>query len=462
MEWTALTAGSLELQYSPQARVCRARLAGPVRCGRVSDVALILAVLCISGNPVALWPAGHETTYAIVAAILASVLFLRRGLGGRAVRAFVPIGFVFVMLSIVHAYAFNVFPIITVVGFLTRLFIGMAVVIMVSDFVGAYVVAMMGLSLLSFVFWVPEYIASLSGIPFHQFFRTLATQLGSQPDDRWCLGFHTYLTDPQQMHRNSGIFWEPGAFAGYIIIALVMLAVLRSSLTRKRHLTALCILTGALLSTFSTAGYVAYPIALLLNYDWRDVNWGRRSGVALMVAPLAIFGSIYAFNKLDFLQPKIREQISAVERREYGWRINRIGTLVYDWEYFSGRPLTGWGLHKKTNLTLDPQATDLGFGNGMASFIVKFGLVGFGVFLFGLVRGASHMGGKSRAFVFGFLASTLVVLQGEHYLDYPLFLALMFLGHASVRSQRLLSSRFVHASCPVRVLYGSQRQVTKV
>lgn len=233
--------------------------------GGLWEVSLVIALLCISGDPAALWPAGHEATYALAATLLAYTLILRGG--GNAVRAFVPVAAVFATLSVVHAYAFDFFPIATDLGFLTRLFIGMATVVLVSDFVLAYVTALVGLSMLSFIFWVPEYITSKSGTPFHNAFAALANRPGSQADSQWSLGIHTYMLRPEDMHRNAGIFWEPGAFAGYIILALLLLAALRPSLTRRWHLAALCVLSLALISTFSTTGYIAYPIALLLNLD---------------------------------------------------------------------------------------------------------------------------------------------------------------------------------------------------
>jgi hypothetical protein len=460
-----LNAGTAERQYLPPDLVYRVRPPGRVRHGRFSDVALIVAALSISGDPAALWPAGKETTYAIVAALLALALILGRGFGDRAVRAFVPFAAVFATISIVQAYAFDFFPTVSVMGFLTRLFIGMAVVIIVSDFVHAYVLAMVGLASLSLLFWIPEYIGLRVGIRFHDFFRAFASKLGNQPGDHWSLGFHTFLLDPQQMHRNSGIFWEPGAFAGYIIVALLMLAVLRPSLTRKQHLAALCILTLALISTFSTAGYVAYPIALLLNYDWRGAKWERTASAALgicVITPLIIITSIYAFSKLNFLGDKIREQITAVQRHEPGYHLNRIGTLEYDWEYVSKRPFTGWGLNKKTRYSLTPWAAEDAFGNGMSDFIVKFGVIGFGTFLVGLVRGAKHIGGKSPGYVLCFLASILIVLQGEPFLGFPFFLGLMFLGHASARGLRLPQSRLIGSGSPVPVRCRAWLQPTEL
>lgn len=435
-----MTPATIQLRHaSYDAPVHRMHQPGLHPTRRLWEVALILALLCLSGNIVALRAAGADITFAVAAVLLAGALLLRGG--GRAVRAFVPVSAVFTMLAIVHAYAFHFFPIISELGFLTRLFIGMAVVIIVSDFARTYAKVMVGLSLLSFVFWVPEYVESWYGISFHNLFAPLAGWLGPQADSEWSLGFHTYMITPMSMHRNAGIFWEPGAFAGYLIVALLMLAAVRPSLPRKQHLAALCILTAALISTFSTTGYIAYPIALLLNYNWRGANRGRRprvKGAVLIIVPIIILGSLYAFTKLDFLQAKIRQQITDVERNEQDWRRNRIGTLVFDWQYISRRPLTGWGSNPETRFALTPWAgkdTKI-MGNGMFNFIASYGVIGFGTFLFGLGCGARHLAGRSLGFVLGFVATILLVLQGESFLYYPAFLGLMFLCHASVRGQR--------------------------
>jgi hypothetical protein len=455
---TTLIAATGEHQYFPRRLGYRTRSLGLVRRGSVSDVALIIVVLCVSGDPAALWFVGKETTYTVIAAVLGCALLLSRGLGARTVRAFVPTALVFATLSIIHAYAFDFFPVVTVMGFLTRLFIGMAVIMIVCDFVRAYILAMIGLALLSLLFWIPEYIALRFGMHFHDVFRTLASRLGPGPHDRWSLGFQTFLLDPQQIHRNSGIFWEPGAFAGYIIVALLMLAVVRPSLTRNQHRAALCILTVTLISTFSTTGFIAYPIALLLNIDWRGVNREHTSRAALsifVIVPLIILSSLYAFSEFDFLGVKINKQITAVERHEPAFHINRIGTLEYDWQYVSKRPVTGWGLNNKTRFALAPWTADDGFGNGMSDFIVKFGFIGFGTFLLGVGRGASRISGKSRGYVLGFVTSILIVLQGEPFLSFPFFLGLMFLRHTSFRDQRRKKMRSIGFGSRVPVRCGA-------
>jgi hypothetical protein len=413
------------------------------------EILVVLAVLCVSGNPAALRLAGHEVTYAVVALLLAFGVVMIRG--GRAALAFAPVASIYAVLSVVQAYDFDFFPLATVLGFFARLFIGMAVIVLVTDFARAYVVAMVGLSMLSGVFWIPEFVALRFGIHFHEIFSTVARLLGPQDSWFWNLGFHTYITMQPGMERNCGMFWEPGAFAGYLIIALALLPAIRHSMTGAQRLTAFCILTLALISTFSTTGYIAYPIVLLLNCDWR--KWRRprasRLFLACLVAPLLITGSVYAFGKLDFLQSKIRLQLRALARRERGWQITRLGTLVFDAEYISKRPLTGWGLHDSTHFALHPWAKRSRFGNGMCDFIVSFGGIGFGTFLIGVARGAYRLGGRSRGYVLGFLGATLIVLQGEPFLGFPLFLGLMFLRHTSFPPRR------TSAATVQRIRFGS-------
>jgi hypothetical protein len=431
-----VNSASVEVQHPRGSLALEVGQASRVQQRQVLDTALVLAVLTVSGNPAAFRPAGHEATYAIVGALFAAALLLRGG--GRAVRAFAPIAAIFAALSIIQAYSFSFFPVLTVLGFLTRLFIGMAVVVMVADFARAFVRAMFTLSALSFIFWIPEYLTCRSGAPFHRVFANLADRLGPQSSDRWALGLHTYVLIPGDLHRNAGMFWEPGAFAGYLILALLMLAAIRGRLTRKKHLTIFCVLSVALISTFSTTGYIAYPIAVFLNFVWSRPNRARALGgtlVLCILAPVVIAGSAYAFTRLAFLEAKVKSELKAVQRHDRGWQIKRTGTLLFDWEYVSRRPLTGWGLHQETRFALHPWLRDESFGNGMSDFIVKFGVIGFVTFLLCVARGAKRVSGQSRVYVAGFLGATLVVLQGEGFLGFPLFLSLMFLEHSSAHSQ---------------------------
>ena len=416
----------------------------PAAANRPWETGLVVALLCVSGNTAALRPVGHEATYAIGCVCLV-VLALLCGRIVRVITIFPPVALIFTALCVIQGYAFDFFPVTTVLGFLVRLLIGASVMAMVSDFPRRYVGSMVGVSLLSFVFWIPEYVAVKVGLNFHSVFSAFAAAMGPQEKDRWSLGFHTYLTAQDGLGRNCGMFWEPGAFAGYIILALLMLAAIRASITRKQHLAAFVILTIALVSTTSTTGYIAYPIAFLLNLNTLNVKAKLKVSMAARVCllvPVVILGSWLAFQKLEFLQAKVKRQITAVQRREYRWRSNRFGTLVFDWEYIKTRPLTGWGLHDKTRFALHPWVKDDGFGNGMSNFIVRFGFIGFGTFVLGVLRGAKHIGGGSAVYAGAFAVCTLLLLQGETFLGFPLFLGLIFLSKNQLSNNKSLKSSY--------------------
>ena len=62
--------------------------------------------------------------------------------------------------------------------------------------------------------------------------------------------------------RNPGMFWEPGAFAGYIVAAF-MLFIGRLDEMWKKHRSSVLILLVALLTTMSTTGYVVMGVVLV-------------------------------------------------------------------------------------------------------------------------------------------------------------------------------------------------------
>lgn len=69
-----------------------------------------------------------------------------------------------------------------------------------------------------------------------------------------------------------------------------------------------------------------------------------------------------------------------------------------------------------------------GQGNGLSGFAAKFGLLGLGTFLFLCWRTFYRLSGFSVYKASMALLVVVLVLNGEAFLNYPLFLGLMFLG----------------------------------
>lgn len=86
------------------------------------------------------------------------------------------------------------------------------------------------------------------------------------------IGIYTIQTPSEYSNyrlRNCGMFWEPGAFAGYINVAFMLFINNLSELFRK-HRGKVVILLLALLSTLSTTGYVCFGLIMLFYVSKRS------------------------------------------------------------------------------------------------------------------------------------------------------------------------------------------------
>lgn len=96
--------------------------------------------------------------------------------------------------------------------------------------------------------------------------------------------------------RNSGIFWEPGAFQGYLNLALMFLLFSKKKIDTKKDkrefYIKIFVLIGAVLSTQSTTGYMILVLVFMMYY----FQYVRRNkitvkaiiGVLIMMAVVAV------------------------------------------------------------------------------------------------------------------------------------------------------------------------------
>jgi hypothetical protein len=254
--------------------------------------------------------------------------------------------------------------------------------------------------------------------------------------------FHTFIL--AQLDRNAGVFWEPGALAGYLTLALIFLWIIKRQISARDYWRYLIVLSAVLLSTISTTGYVAYPLVLVLHHGWRAKERGRLIGGALLAVyvflPLLIMVSMYVYRKAPFLQTKIEHQFYEAKAQENpGWHQARVGSLVFDWEYIRRRPLTGWGLHENTRYALHPHFIGVpqGMGNGMSDFMADFGVTGMLVWVTAVYSGLFKLTKGNRVKSLFIIFILVLLLQGEAFLGFPLFLGLMFLGRRQTVSQKM-------------------------
>ena len=409
--------------------------ADPTRRLRWFEHALVLLAVCMSGNP--LFTMGSPITEGmfITAALGMAFLLLLRVRGRMLHDDFVIVLAGLCTILLLQSVVFSFLPIVTIMGFLLRLFIAYAILRMVRDFGRTYVNVMTMVGVMSLCFYIPDALGRLGGFHLRSHLRPIMLLSLQRYFD---IGVHNFGDIDFESYRNSGFFWEPGAFAGFLLLAMVFLALRRGTFTRRGYNWRLGIMTFCLLTTMSTMGYVIMPLVLFMNF-WPSI----RSAKTLTQQIVPFFGIIIltggilvGFYNLTFMQGKIARQMEKVVGKDAGWEMTRFGSLVFDMQYIEKHPILGWGLNSFTRFQMHPGST-LGskHGNGLSDFLTKFGAAGLILFFAMVARGIYNLSGRSLGHTAMVILVMLMILQGETFLGGPLFLGMMFLGVHTDRPQ---------------------------
>lgn len=220
--------------------------------------------------------------------------------------------------------------------------------------------------------------------------------------------------------RNSGMFWEPGAFAGYILFAL-LLYINHLDVLWTQYRKHILILLLALLTTLSTTGYIVVAMVAIVYFAQRIRNKVLLGMVYVLMVPLLYV----AYTEMSFLESKINEQFEyAIERDVLSLNYSRIGSALVDFHYISKNPLFGNGLHMSTRYAdhlryYDPEELQA-FSNGFTGNIASLGILFMLCFLIATYRNRTLQWKWMTIIIF------ILLMQGEYYMDYPLFLCLPF------------------------------------
>lgn len=129
--------------------------------------------------------------------------------------------------------------------------------------------------------------------------------------------------------RNSGPFWEPGAFAVYLIFALLFNIILKGNLFDKKNI--FFIIT--IITTFSTGGYIAFFIVISGYYLFNKKMSHK------LISIFFILASISIYTTTSFLEKKVEHNISLADETTS----SRFGSALADFNLFKQSPFVGWG-----------------------------------------------------------------------------------------------------------------------
>ncbi len=241
----------------------------------------------------------------------------------------------FLLVEILQFVFIKPFDPVMISGTLIRIFLSLFVASLLRDkFSGYYVNILYFFSIISFLFFIPSLLVPA----FFNFFVSSVcpffTPLTVDPDGFYIVWptnilfcFHEcVLTE----FRNPGPFWEPGLFAVFLNLALILNLIKEKKLWTRKN----TVLILALITTFSTAGYIAFFV-LLISFYLVDQSMIKKILLTAILLPVLL--TLYF--SLEFLHTKVEENISLAGSTTS----SRFGSASVDFADFTQSPWIGWG-----------------------------------------------------------------------------------------------------------------------
>lgn len=291
------------------------------------------------------------------------------------------------------------------INVLAKIIFGATVMWVLKDrFRGAYLNVMYFFAAVSLIFYALEFIGFK--VP----------DLVHVAPNRNSIFIFSSLNNVEEL-RNCGPFWEPGAFACYLILVpLLYIDNLKDFVICNKKKAIVLLL--ALITTISTTGYICLFVIILYYYMMQSKN---KFVTYLVYLPIILTTLFYAYSNLDFMSSKIEEQTESSLEMQGDFSNTRIGSLLFDLHYIKKHPIVGNGLNERTRYADHPflWGKSLGHGNAFSNYTAQMGVIALIVYFVLLYR----------AFGNKLIVPIVVALlfQGEQLMNYPLFPALPFI-----------------------------------
>lgn len=240
--------------------------------------------------------------------------------------------------------------------------------------------------------------------------------------------------------RNSGPYWEPGAYSGLLLLALMVNVVISGKLKSRKNLLFII----SIVSTLSTGGLLAMLIFLLAYYAVE-----AKSLYAIIGGGMLIIGSWYAYNNVSFINEKFLKQIDSTEDYSDGGdaRTTRAVSFFKDFERALDSPLVGFGRSQKAKYNLKDNKAVAHRNNGVGYMLVTWGLPFTFFYFFMYYKGLStfaFLNGRSKHMGTVILITILTLGFSQVWFSKPLFILLIFLSDSIRYEQRKTIRRYTN------------------
>jgi len=347
-----------------------------INVSKITDYTLIYLLVAFSGVP---FFYRAKIIMLIAAMVLPVCVFIYRK---RKVHKFI-IVYVIVALTIqcLQMLKYNYLPASTFMGLHLRILFAYTVLASVGKrSIAVYIHLLVGITLISLVFYFLSYVPSFETFMINRVAPMFENPLIKTSAYKVWPNVIVYTFNSKGegitfLLRNSGPFWEPGAFVGFLTIAILFETIRTGSLKTKPNR----ILMLGLLTTLSTTGLVVLMF-IITGFIYVKMKLGGK----LILIPLVLTLGIISFQSFDFLGKKIQSKMS-YDMYTYNTRFK---SAAIDLQDFAENPLVGVGRSSVTRYQgkeLDSRTQHR--NNGVTNHLAMYGIFYFLAYFFMIYKG---------------------------------------------------------------------------
>jgi hypothetical protein len=391
-----------------------------------TSIILMLLLLNFSGNPILRF-IDEEVSFVTFAAFLVFFALVRNKVIIYKSKTFFSILITFFLLFSVQFIYLSYNQWYASGGFMCKIFIAFSLLSLITNFRLIYVEVMYYISIISLIFFatylifpaIANYAIDIVGSNdyyyYHKSFILYTIQVGIGDD----------------IKRNSGLFLEPGLFAGYLNIAIILLISIKEQIERKKYKKFMSLITLTLLTTFSTQGYLVFALIFFYLIYLKVFNSGfeknsQRLVLLLSVVSLSLLFT-FLYNNIEFLGNKIVKETENVVNQNYQYEITRVGGFITSLQFIAQNPFIGWGIDTVSSISQKNQNAIISTGTGMTDLVLKLGIVMFLFFMFKNFKFFRAVF-QNKMEAFYFMIVFIFLIQGEPFFNYPLIFIFYLLG----------------------------------
>lgn len=321
-----------------------------------------------------------------------------------------------------------------------------------KSIVDVYEDIMVRFSIISLVFWLFGSILPNVASSFFQLFPEVKAVTGGGNHIfyiyNWFNPAFSSGTSYVNLTRNSGCCFEPGYFASMLCLA-ILCNVLRKGLNFKNK--NFWILSFAILTTFSTTGYITYAVILTVYYI-NTVSFVSILKLIFIVAPL-----FYLCMNLNFMGDKIIEKGNLTEENhrffeaeiyharqgtaDFHVSLDRIQSLYFEFQNIFKDPILGYSRDVSKSWFGRTFLSNYSLTGGLLKIIGQFGII-FGLFIYFILFNSSKVFGKEGKIKKNYiLALTMMIISISYgYFGTPIFMTFWLYGAFGKIKNRLFVS----------------------